>query len=133
MGMLKYIVDKLFSNDQEVVVVGEGGIESGSNSNGSWTKFPDGTMIQYGFGSAYFSGDFVSQKNILFPMPFIDTDYFSSAMTDRIVNETGREVFNYSASRDATVDGCKFSFINDQRIADTGSESFRWQAIGRWK
>jgi len=54
-------------------------IESGSNANGVWIKYPDGTLVQYGAttiytdtyygtsGFMYASAD----KNITFPIPFV--------------------------------------------------------------
>lgn len=46
MGALKYIASKLYSNDKEVALTEDnGGIETGSNGNGTYTKFPDGTAV----------------------------------------------------------------------------------------
>jgi len=42
MGTLEFIGGDLFANGKNV---SEDGTESGSNENGHWTKFPDGTLI----------------------------------------------------------------------------------------
>lgn len=49
-----------------------GVVESGSNSNGSWVKFEDGTLIQR--GTAQCPAD-VGYADVTFPVAFIDDGY----------------------------------------------------------
>ena len=71
MNALQYIAGKLFSNDKLVSTIGataeDGGIESGSNANGNYTKFPDGTMIAtYTTTTTYVTTNGIGSGGVLF-------------------------------------------------------------------
>ena len=107
------------------------GIESGSNENGSWVKFPDGTMIcTYIDSNEYTTTEAIGQvfRNLdvpmwTFPQPFIETPVMTAmvrgnntwvASSGNGVSQTQGQVFIYGAVNNAT-----------------GRLSY--QAIGRWK
>lgn len=74
MSILK--TNQLETLSGEVRDVANMGIESGSNENGSWVKFPDGTMIQWGIIEFQaMSVNELQEVNFSFPQPFIDTNY----------------------------------------------------------
>lgn len=113
------------------------GIESGSNENGSWVKFEDGTMIQYGIVEK--TGNIATQSSgtkwfyddgyfVHLPQNFINNLYFAN------VTYTGLELITlqvYSITDYATE---FFKFNLSSNIAKEFSNyKFRWFAIGRWK
>jgi len=61
-------------------------IERGSNANGSWTKFPDGTLICSWVDSVYRTTsnadlpDYFYQQIIVYPYPFISAPRVTSAL-----------------------------------------------------
>lgn len=134
MGTLKYITDKLFSNNKEVALVEyNGGITSGSDSNGSWTKFPDGTMIctgdvdeqnadaQLGTSSLYRNS---TPKTTTFAMSFFNVPKVTvSANTP--VNSYGW-IEAVTSSTDSFVSG----IISGAQYSDLSGS---YIAIGRWK
>lgn len=77
----------------------DGIIESGSNTNGNWIKFIDGTLLQYGifttdqykftvaYGSVYWSG---SSVIINFPINFL-TDTFPTVNASSFIPGGGLE------------------------------------------
>lgn len=112
-------------------------IESGSNTNGSWVKYADGTMFQYGtydtgltdfttqFGSVFYANVY---STIDFPLDFIDIP----AIT---INQ---ELGGYLGGN--TLGGglpTKTNFRVYLYIAQSGvlnrNATIFWQAIGRWK
>lgn len=109
-------------------------IQSGSNSNGKYIKFPDGTLIQYGNvsitpstarlqgGLSYYSGE----MNVSLPQNFIDTNY-SLSSNILIAN------MNYFCQSYCSIISNSSIFIS---FASTGKEDTRtiqWIAVGRWK
>ena len=98
-------------------------IQSGSNTNGYYTKFADGTLIcRYSFTDKLLSGHAVT-----FPHPFISTEDLS------IITQQARD------------NGISAQWINGQainKVSKTGfnvyagyseSSTIYWKAIGRWK
>jgi len=111
-----------------VDAIGDGIIESGSNSNGRWIKFRDGTMIQYGIipscvpniggGSKYYI-----PVTCYLPTSFAGTYYIGSAggvgayaITDGL-HAFYTDAFNIFVQNDAV---------------STVSEG-RYITVGRWK
>lgn len=109
-------------------------IQSGSNSNGYYIKYADGTMIQYGDvnvtvenprqqgGLTYYSG----AKIIDFPQNFINNNY--QVFTNILMANMNYFAQSYAAN------------ISNSQVtisfATTGSNETRniqWFAIGRWK
>ena len=99
--------------------------DSGTNSNGSWIRFTDGTMMQWGtFASTTYP------QAMLFPIPFVDTTY-------RLIpvhSETGTAniVSNISPAT-VTVSGCSVWSNVGNTAAQRLSGSVDWHAIGKWK
>lgn len=98
-------------------------IESGSNANGYYTKFADGTLIcRYSFTDKLLSG-----HTVTFPHPFISTEDLS------IITQQARD------------NGISAQWINGQainKVSKTGFDVYAgysesctiyWTAIGRWK
>ena len=112
-------------------------VESGSNDNGSWIKYSDGTLIQYGnvtksiniktkSGSSMWYYD--DGYAINFPINFSDTNYFAdvNAATSGLITLNIYSITNYKNSI------CKFNLSSNMEY-NNPSYKFRWFAIGRWK
>lgn len=113
------------------------GIESGSNSNGNWVKFDDGTMMQWGTVTRDISFSTKSGATnwyyndahpVIFPQSFIDTDYDIDV---RARSGNVPTIFVYSV-RPNTASQAQFSLTCniEKSIEDY---IFGWKAIGRWK
>lgn len=112
-------------------------IESGSNSNGSWVKYSDGTLIQYGLlvknltitnklssSDWYYDDGYV----VKFPINFADINYVVDVKS-AVANFITMNVYSIT---DYATNLCKFNLSN--KISTTvENHSFRWFAIGRWK
>lgn len=109
-------------------------IQSGSNSNGKYIKFPDGTLIQYGSvsvtpstqrlqgGLTYYSGAI----EVSLPEKFINTNY---NLSSNIILAN----MNYFCQSYCVITSNSSITIS---FASTGKDSARtiqWIAIGRWK
>lgn len=106
---------------------------SGENSNGNWTKFPDGTLICWGLPRIDYGGAVYSPINtITFPMAFAKhpgisiTPYLSPASESfkRLpgVNIVDQNLRNFSFT------------VGDNAGGRAGSYMWAyWIAIGRWK
>ena len=113
-------------------------VDSGSNANGSWIKFVDGTMIQYGEAtktiattSALTSGGYRSTGfNFDFPIDFYDVPS-SVVATDTGDNLDTNGVLVTSISTTKS----KFQAVwwSVSSNSTSRSASLSWQAIGRWK
>lgn len=139
MGILKYVAGLLYSNDKLVSVVGEtaenGGIESGSNANGYWVKYPDGTLICHGAivqASVPFtiaSGSLFRNAStdiaITFATPFIATP----EVTLNFAQSTVITVINPYNLGTATMNAIGYSTASITVTPMT----VRYIAIGRWK
>ena len=108
-------------------------VESGSNTNGSWTKWADGTMICTGTVSGsstmydYWSQFKRTQEDITvsFPVEFINaplvfiTPYYRSGLITVLLGVARTN---------------NFTFTGLKAIGNSaGSYSFSYQAIGKWK
>lgn len=112
-------------------------IESGSNDNGSWIKFGDGTLIQYGsikknvsITTASSSGKYYYQDdiNIILPTSFVDGNYFSNVIS--VSNQNGSQnVYSVRKKTQSKFDFCLSSLIS----YSSNDNTFWWFAIGRWK
>ena len=112
-------------------------IESGSNSNGSWIKYYDGIMIQYGikssaillntiqnynigtYGWSYYYGE----DTIIFPIEFYNTSYILF-ITSYSQGTSSRTVANKSTTSQSYI-----VFGSE----DTEYANVEWITIGRWK
>ena len=103
-------------------------IESGTNANGTYVKFADGTMICYGinYQTVSCSGDYVQVSSIYFPATFtspvavtVSFDFISGIIGDVMPLSVATTSFNGLV------------------MVTTGAFSaktftFRWSATGRW-
>ena len=111
--------------------------ESGSNDNGSWIKFGDGTLIQYGsikknvsITTASSSGKYYYQDdiNIILPTSFVDGNYFSNVIS--VSNQNGSQnVYSVRNKKQSKFDFCLSSLIS----FSSNDNTFWWIATGRWK
>ncbi len=106
-------------------------VESGSNTDGNWVKWADGTMMQWGAMSgtadcniAYAGGFRTDNISFNLPQAFINTNYRVSGLSS---NVSGWVAIVTGATTTAT----SFRFA---RFASATGVSFaaQWMAIGRW-
>ncbi len=115
--------------------------ESGSNSNGSFIKYSDGTLLQWGtlvnatsssytwvivnynigtYGWSYYS---TSDPNVVLSVEFIDTTYTFTAMAGS----------NVRMAQGGSKTTTSFGVVYHSYSAVSGTTSVLWTAIGRWK
>ncbi len=126
----------LNNNFNELDTKIDGIIESGSNANGNYIKFSDGTLIQWNsmtvqdqamsssYGSAY-----QGSRVITFPVDFYDTNY--SPHCSHFLYGTGASwgsVANKVSKSQMTIRGMDFY----SRTTGTNCH-ISWMAIGKWK
>jgi hypothetical protein len=103
-------------------------VESGSNSDGEWTRWSDGTQILTGIGSGTSSGTSGSDL----PLSFITNDYFitghflgSGTLNPIIIKFENVTATGFDAGLLTT---------GDTTYSPTYSTAiFAWSATGRWK
>jgi hypothetical protein len=103
--------------------------DSGTNSNGSWIRFTDGTMMQWGttssvnttsaLGALYYGTAIVT-----FPISFISTPVVNATS-----NSTGFASFSGGVT---SVNSSAFT-LTIESVSISGSGIGNWQAIGKWK
>lgn len=123
-------------------------VESGSNDNGSWVKYADGTMEQW--GSATFTGAETgttgSYKRITFPQAFANnkfsvnyTPLYEGGYAQNIILYvilTGTDKYGSGNALSADTVYRRLGHTTDAtELAELYATdlSFNWQAIGRWK
>ena len=103
-------------------------VENGSNSNGNYTKFSDGTLMQWGFKSGIMAtASNTVSATINFPVAFTSA---STASITAIPETTLAQHFRLSVSSIAT---SSFAIYVYSSYSTTASLTVRWTAIGRWK
>lgn len=124
----------------------EGIVESGSNDNGSWVKFADGTMIQWG-SSAFTgaeTGNTGSYKRVVFPQSFANNKfsveyspkYATGISFALFVVLTGTCTYGSGTALSGDTVYRRVSYTNDNtELAELYATDlpFNWQAIGFWK
>ena len=125
--------NNLNNNFGELETKINGMLESGSNTNGSYIKYSDGTMICWGTKSGTttmhdYWGQFerTDTLSITFPQTFISTP----ATTITLNNLAGGEVSCYLMSNSTT--GCSFQELKANGSSYDGY-SVNYIAIGKWK
>lgn len=98
-------------------------IESGSNENGHYIKFSDGTLICRATKS-----EGTGNSLITFPVPFASTNYQVSI--DPGYASSPNVVITWGAK---TVNGFKFYTVIDGEYTEETVQSFDYTAIGKWK
>ena len=119
-------------------------MESGSNEKGSWLKFPDGTMIQYG----YLPGELSSTKYyfpIDLPQKFVDNNYIVFRQSVGLHTDNNAPLSLYQVLRSKangemynTKEKFYLSLVySNPTVCYTGNtpiyEGDYWLVIGRWK
>ena len=107
--------------------------ESGSNVNGSYMKFNDGTLIQRGVGQCPAN---VAYVEVTYPIPFIDTNYtiianhkYTGGSGYGGSTQNNNIVVSQAWHNDA---GYIYSNLPDLTAA-TYPRNVQYIAIGRWK
>ena len=118
-------------------------VESGSNSNGSWTKWADGTLTQFGSASMSVAftttqGDFfrntADDLAITLPLAFFGTiaDYTATAHVggEGFQIDALEIIGNQQIEHESTSE-VRLVFLTQTSVTKT--LTFGFQAIGRWK
>lgn len=103
-------------------------VTSGSNANGEWTRYPDGTQECWVRGlpattSTSMGSFFRGAVEWTFPMPFVDSQAFVNSVADGAFRFWGGNVTA------VTTTDCVLRTMSDQNLATTVAG----YAIGRWK
>lgn len=122
-------------------------VESGSNDNGSWVKYDDGTMIQW--GSATFTGaqdNTGAYKAITFPVPFANSKlsisyspiyentYDTTLVLYTILTGTRKYGNGTSVTTDTVYRRLAYTTdVTELKKLYVTDLSFNWQAVGFWK
>lgn len=105
-------------------------IESGSNANGYYTKYADGTLICRGvIGSVTTNSNSGTDTTFSFPATFIDTNY---AITITIFNGQAYWGDIQVSSGNKSTTTCDLTTWNNGGGTNSG-QYFDYVAIGRWK
>ena len=113
--------------------INNGLMQSGSNANGSWIKFADGTMICYFNGAIIPStpNNEYTDIEFTFPIPFISTPTVIPSLTS---DSTDYNMGHYTISaptQKLTLSGFAVRFFNN--TGSNRSPSISYIAIGKWK
>jgi len=108
-------------------------IDSGSNSNGNWIKFSDGTLIQRGLGIC---SENVGYATVNFPLEFKNLDYIMIANHKYTSgSEFGgpSQIKNITTPQSYTKSSAYiYSYFSDGSIASY-VRNVQYIAIGKWK
>lgn len=109
-------------------------IESGSNANGNYIKYADGTLICYGRASMSFSINIAygsvfrsDVQSISLPYSFIDTNYVVTLQGIAPVHVC------YAVYDDKSVNLFKFYPVGFVSQASVSSRNIEYMCIGKWK
>jgi hypothetical protein len=116
----------------EWLEAGAGIVEAGSDTNGYYRKFSDGTMIQWGsathtctIATSFMGGYRSSGQSTTLPEAFADTNYYCSGRGEVSSSFTAGVETNSTTTMNAV-----FTAISSQGSA---SRVVHWFAIGTWK
>ena len=126
----------------DYVEAGAGIVESGSNPNGSWIKFDDGTMECCGWGFlTWISGSQIRTATVNFPVAFIDTNIkivsgasgWKISDPSGVSDVSGVEGIVWASSALLGVSSFTIDLSCYTTVADTKRRLYSWVAIGKWK
>ena len=132
--------DRISVNGEDVALVSD--IESGSNENGNWIKYPDGTMIQYGDVAKDLSGSWTNRTSfsylmlndtIAFPLSFIAEPYAQVISNDFQVGERSAYIVSVTNVTETGIGSYSLVTPDESHTATNKAINIKWQAIGRWK
>lgn len=134
-GQSPYISATNLNNLQDNVENAINGIiESGSNANGNYIKYADGTLICYGRASMSFSINIAygsvfrsDIQSISLPYSFIDTNYVVTLQGIAPVHVC------YAVDDDKSVNLFKFYPVGFVSQASVSSRNIEYMCIGKWK
>lgn len=104
-------------------------VQSGSNSNGNWIKFSDGTIIEYGYGDCFLDAN--SYRDITFTLPVktASTIWASITMQSSSISQTmGSITFAVNTFNTTSLTIRAFNNTSSGR-----GPSGYWMIIGKWK
>jgi hypothetical protein len=109
--------------------------DSGTNSNGSWIRFTDGTMMQWGSdasGARSFAAASDADYNIPFPQSFVlvGTIAASYSLLTTAQPDSTWAGFSVRGSANITLSNGVIHVVNTGAL-QTGE--IRWQATGKWR
>jgi len=114
-----------------IVPTAQTGVVSGSNSNGNYIKFPDGTLICYGHESCTVAN--TNGITVTFPTSFIDTGAAGRANYTFIGNVVSG-IDHPTVYADNIYLTSTNVWLSNAGSSVTGNNIvFTWVAIGRWK
>jgi hypothetical protein len=106
-------------------------VSSGSNSNGYWIKFSDGTMQQWGSATCVWTASAVGSVIVTFPTAFIGTAPSFNYTPHGTISGA-----DYVIPVGGTVPTLTTGYISGRSAAGgaySGTVPFTWHAIGKWK
>ncbi|MBV7408778.1 hypothetical protein [Maritimibacter sp. DP1N21-5] len=118
------------------------GIEYGSNANGSYTKFPDGTLIcwmDHSFGPpsgwSGTAGNKLENYTWTYPHAFLETPrvFASGDQEQAAANTTGEVIISPRRQFSNSATAAKISAKEIGGTNDGNSAAGSFLAIGRWK
>ena len=107
---------------------------SGSNTNGEWVRFPDGTQICWGTNTAIFSGDaWRTHRYQDYPVAFKAIP----SITVTVFNGGGTGLIATVDSGQTTTARARIMITTktkaEENFTSATKHNYQWQAIGRWK
>lgn len=106
---------------------------SGSNTNGEWVRFPDGTQICWGTNTAIYADAWRTHLYQNYPVAFKDIP----SVTATVSNGGGTGLIATVDSGQITTARARIMITTkereDENFTSTTTHNYMWQAIGRWK
>ena len=99
----------------------------GSNANGYYTKFADGTLVQWGVSGQYASGN-TANVAVTMPLAFVNSGY---AVVSN--GEVGDDPTNYEVLIVIQRNTSQQFTAHIRNATGNYTRQFGWIAIGRWK
>jgi hypothetical protein len=108
-------------------------LESGSNTNGNYMKFSDGTLIQWGVVQASANTNYA---NVNYPINFIN-DYFNLIATQKYTGGSdyggSTQIRCITTPQTGTVSAGYIYSVFSDGTSPSFKRNINWIAIGRWK
>ncbi len=140
MGSLRYEGNRLWSDEEEVAYTSDmGGSTTGTNENGSWTKFGDGTMVCWGVKEGMILGQVISHYILPIPFPEVFSDFQDLTVTFTPLRlyapggDPGAGHFVTSAIKSLNSQLCELDLFTDALWQAGDQETVHWVAMGRWR
>lgn len=101
--------------------------QTGASGNSQYTKFPDGTLMQWGLAGQYVSSN-RADVEITMPLAFVNSSYSVFAN-----GEIGDDANNYEVLIVIRRDNAQKFTAHIRNATGNYIRQFNWLAIGRWK